>query len=226
MGKRKRRTEQKKTPPLMDAITYSPPKEQKSSGSVDSTTIKSLSSIMEIMDNPRKIPHGHHSHQNFSRTVMMRHPRHYYSHHYSRRNSAHNACTSTSRGKGILHDEKFSFKFASQINSVSGCYTESKRKQFWRPERIRSSSLAADAASPNAQKMVCGLCGSPLKRRPHSLGHTLSSSDLSVVAVLACGHVYHAECLEQRTCHEERQDPPCPLCKGLILQLDASGDLD
>ena len=39
-----------------------------------------------------------------------------------------------------------------------------------------------------------------------------SSTDLSVVAVLVCGHVYHAECLEQKTRHEDIRDPPCPLC--------------
>ncbi|XP_033140188.1 uncharacterized protein LOC117131777 [Brassica rapa] len=34
----------------------------------------------------------------------------------------------------------------------------------------------------------------------------------SVAAVLACGHVYHAECLETVTTEIEKYDPACPIC--------------
>lgn len=71
-----------------------------------------------------------------------------------------------------------------------------------------------DAVSPEAVKMVCGLCHKLLKRKPCVLESALSSSDVSVVAVLVCGHAYHADCLETRTLHEDRRDPPCPLCLG------------
>lgn len=33
-----------------------------------------------------------------------------------------------------------------------------------------------------------------------------------MVAVLFCGHVYHAECLEKLTPETDTYDPPCPVC--------------
>lgn len=39
-----------------------------------------------------------------------------------------------------------------------------------------------------------------------------SATDCAVVGVLVCGHVYHAECLEQATPESLRQDPSCPQC--------------
>uniref|UniRef100_A0A5B6ZDE1 RING-type domain-containing protein n=1 Tax=Davidia involucrata TaxID=16924 RepID=A0A5B6ZDE1_DAVIN len=198
---------------------------EKSSHSVDSGALKPLSSIMDIMDNSAELSNAQqtlaHQHHNLSHALLLRH-RHYYGRQYSRRNSANNADASTSHGKGTpLRDEKLSFKLASQCNSDSGRHTESWEKAYCKLERIRSSSLAMDAVSADVVKMVCAICQKLLGRKPYILGNTLSSSDLSVVAVLVCGHVYHADCLEQRTCHEDRQDPPCPLCVGLLSQVDA-----
>lgn len=215
MGKRKRICDQNKTPPPPETMPYSSIMDlskEKSSHSVDSGTLKSLSSIMDCAG---KLPNTHHSHQNLGRALLLRHPRHYYGRQYSRRNSVNNADASSSRGKGTLHNEKLS-KFASQCNSDSGRHIENKERAFCRPEKIRSSSLAVGAASPDALKMVCAICEKFLKRKPFILGNTISSGDLSVVAVLVCGHVYHADCLEQRTCHEDRRDPPCPSCAGLL----------
>lgn len=95
---------------------------------------------------------------------------------------------------------------------------EYREKTFSRPERIRSSSSAMDSVSPDAAKMVCRICERPLRRKFNFLGNSASCSELSVVAVLVCGHVYHADCLEERTSLEELRDPPCPMCAGLILQ--------
>ena len=79
-----------------------------------------------------------------------------------------------------------------------------------------------DGVSPNAvKKMVCGICQKPLKWRLPFLGSSLSSSnELSVVAVLVCGHVYHADCLEQRTSFDERHDPPCVVCTSTSAEVD------
>ena len=90
---------------------------------------------------------------------------------------------------------------------------------FSRPERIPSSSLGMEEMSSNNKaEMVCGICEKLLSQKINFLGNSISSSELSVVAVLVCGHVYHANCLEQRTRFEDVRDPPCPVCAGLLLQ--------
>jgi hypothetical protein len=46
-----------------------------------------------------------------------------------------------------------------------------------------------------------------LKERSSCNGH-----ELAVVAVLFCGHAYHANCLDSITAENEKYDPPCPVC--------------
>ncbi|XP_052183820.1 uncharacterized protein LOC127795891 [Diospyros lotus] len=226
MGKRKRRSsDQDKpppSPPPPDTIPYSSQTDslskEKSSHSVDSSTLKSLSSIMDSSGKP---PNTHHSHQNLSRAIFLRQPRHYFGRQYFRRNSASNADASSSRAKGSPEDEKLS-KFASRCEVDSARAIDNKDKASCRQGKIRNSSLATDAASLDAVKMVCGICEKLLKRKLYVLENSLSTGDYSVVAVLVCGHVYHADCLEERTCHEDRWDPPCPLCLGLHPRVDES----
>lgn len=206
----------------MDLLT------EKSSHLTEAGALKPLTSVMDMTDSSLKLSNPHHPlshhHYNLSRTLLLRRSRHHYGHQYSRRNSANHADASTSHGKITpLCDEKLSFKLANHSKSDFGQHTGSREKAFFRPERIRSSSSVVDAASLDMVRMVCGICQRPLRRKPYCLENVLSSSELSVVAVLVCGHVYHADCLEQRTCHEDRQDPPCPLCVGLLSKVDDSG---
>lgn len=103
-------------------------------------------------------------------------------------------------------------------------HPEIRDKMFSRPDRIRSSSLAADAVPSNAVKMGCGICQKPLKRKSFGHGNPLISSydhssyehssyeHSTIVAILVCGHAYHAECLDEKTSFEEIRDPPCPVC--------------
>ncbi|KAF5945873.1 hypothetical protein HYC85_016101 [Camellia sinensis] len=149
MGKRKRICDQNKTPPPPETMPYSSIMDlskEKSSHSVDSGTLKSLSSIMDCAG---KLPNTHHSHQNLGRTRGITTVVNTLG-----VNSINNADASSSRGKGTLHNEKLSFKFASQCNSDSGRHIENKERAFCRPEKIRPSSLAVGAASPDALKMV------------------------------------------------------------------------
>lgn len=53
--------------------------------------------------------------------------------------------------------------------------------------------------SPSLDLQTCGACLKVV-------------AELSVVAVLACGHVYHAECLETMTAEAAKYDPLCPIC--------------
>ncbi|XP_009398121.2 uncharacterized protein LOC103982812 [Musa acuminata AAA Group] len=72
------------------------------------------------------------------------------------------------------------------------------------PEQPRPVSL-------NQQK--CKICLKLLqKKSPWSSHKVVSSNELSVVAVLFCGHAYHAECLDNLTPETDRHDPPCPVC--------------
>ncbi|XP_024528074.1 uncharacterized protein LOC112345468 [Selaginella moellendorffii] len=78
-------------------------------------------------------------------------------------------------------------------------------------ERIK----AAGYASTSVEAFVCGLCSRWLSQRsPLSSHKMVGNLDPPSVGVLACGHVFHADCLEQATSESERQDPPCPQCLG------------
>ncbi|CDO97024.1 unnamed protein product [Coffea canephora] len=59
----------------------------------------------------------------------------------------------------------------------------------------------------------CGICAKLLTEKS-SWGSQkiIATNELAVVAVLICGHVYHAECLENMTSDINKYDPACPIC--------------
>lgn len=67
--------------------------------------------------------------------------------------------------------------------------------------------------TPSIDLSTCGVCLKLLmERSPWVAQKFVFSNELSVAAVLICGHVYHAECLENTTSESSKFDPPCPIC--------------
>jgi len=63
------------------------------------------------------------------------------------------------------------------------------------------------------QQHTCGACSRPLSEKSlWSSQKIFMTNELSVSAILACGHVYHGECLEQMTPEIDKFDPSCPIC--------------
>lgn len=76
-----------------------------------------------------------------------------------------------------------------------------------------SGSSSRFSYSPSMDLQSCGACSKLLtERSTWSSQKFIASSDTSVVAVLVCGHAYHAECLETMTPEADRYDPACPIC--------------
>ena len=65
----------------------------------------------------------------------------------------------------------------------------------------------------NHQQQSCGACSRPLSEKSlWSSQKMFMTNELSVSAILACGHVYHGECLEKMTPEIDKFDPSCPIC--------------
>uniref|UniRef100_A0A7C9DHL1 RING-type domain-containing protein n=1 Tax=Opuntia streptacantha TaxID=393608 RepID=A0A7C9DHL1_OPUST len=166
-------------------------------------------------------------HYNISRAMFSKRSRHNYKNHYSRRNSAnYQSHRPSSSGKGTpFRDERLCFKLGGGYNPEFGHrpdFREFREKAFWQPERIRRSSSVVEGVSLEGLKMVCVICQKPLTRKLHPFGSTVAPEELSIIAVLVCGHIYHADCLEQRTRIEDIRDPPCPTCQGLVTKTEVA----
>lgn len=213
---------------LRDFISHH---EQKFSQQVNNSGMKSFLTIAgDIMDGPVKVTQGQQSsivhRRNVDLLKSLRHLRHY-GRQYSRRRSGSNAEASASHGGNTpSYDEKWSLKMASKCSTDSGHHTDNRQKIVHKTGSP-SSSLATMVIPSDAGELFCVLCNKFLKKEPYIvLENSLPIGEKSVVAVLGCGHLYHADCLEQRTDPEDRQDPPCPICLGLVSHVDVSVEQD
>ncbi|KAE9586156.1 hypothetical protein Lal_00009959 [Lupinus albus] len=76
-----------------------------------------------------------------------------------------------------------------------------------------SGSSSRFSYSPSMDLQSCGACSKLLtERSTRNTQKFIANNDLSVVAVLVCGHAYHAECLETMTLEADKYDPVCPSC--------------
>lgn len=106
------------------------------------------------------------------------------------------------------------------MHAFSGLMASSRRERwsfdsesfgFNREKLTRSSSRFS--TSPSVDLQICGVCSKLLTEKSSWSGQKIiANNELSVVAVLTCGHVYHAECLENMTPEINKYDPACPVC--------------
>ncbi|CAI0388834.1 unnamed protein product [Linum tenue] len=177
----------------------------------DSAELKPPSLGMQAQENSTRLLNLHSSlsqqHYNLGRSISLKRSRHHYGHHYSRRNTGSHAgpsLPSHGRNHHLSHDERLPFKFGSQHEASL---------QFRHQGGEVNLTTEFTFSLLYSIKMVCGICQKLLRRKPYSLGDLPSSSgEYAVVAVLVCGHMYHAECLEENTSLENTSDPQCPQC--------------
>lgn len=88
---------------------------------------------------------------------------------------------------------------------------DSESLNFNRDKVSRCSGRVS--SSPSIDMQTCGVC-SKLLTEKSSWGtqKIIATNELAVVAILICGHVYHAECLENMTSEINKYDPACPVC--------------
>ncbi|KAG4114168.1 hypothetical protein ERO13_D12G029800v2 [Gossypium hirsutum] len=101
---------------------------------------------------------------------------------------------------------------AVMATSQSGRWSFDDDKWGFLNENISKSSGRLSASS-SIDLQVCGVCSKSLSEKSlWSSQKIIMSNELSVVAVLTCGHVYHAECLENTTPEIDKYNPSCPIC--------------
>ncbi|XP_010416897.1 PREDICTED: uncharacterized protein LOC109124645 isoform X1 [Camelina sativa] len=78
---------------------------------------------------------------------------------------------------------------------------------------LRRDKIDHQGNRKSSDQQNCGACLRSLSEKSLlSSQKIFATNELSVAAILACGHVYHSECLEQMTPEVDKFDPHCPIC--------------
>ncbi|KAI3982115.1 hypothetical protein MKX01_019021 [Papaver californicum] len=154
-------------------------------------------------------------HSMFLRHARHHHPINHYSHHQVL-GSGEDSLSLLNKNTAIsVFDERFFCNLANRCNTQPGCQpgiTDGIGKISHKAGRMKASSVAnAATTSHDIVKALCGICLNLLKNKPYQ-DEAESSNELSVVAILVCGHVYHGDCLEKKTSEVDKSDPSCPIC--------------
>ncbi|GER32911.1 RING/U-box superfamily protein [Striga asiatica] len=84
------------------------------------------------------------------------------------------------------------------------------RRSFMPKATVHPLSFFSRPDTADYRSSRCCLCGRLLSQRsPCGSRAIIRGGDAPVAAVLACRHVFHADCLDQTT-----HDPPCPVCRA------------
>lgn len=209
MGKRKRRCANRKLP-VSDVSPNSsqmdPLSEQKSCKEVESDAMAPAPFSEEISDDSVKALQRL---QVDVKPMLLKNSRNC-DHKYPLRSLSGSADASTSQGKG---NEKIILKLSRKSRSNdSRPQTDIRAQESPEQGTDMSSLLPTNVSSPGLRRISCGLCKFPLRTSFSNIDPSICPSEPSVVAVLVCGHLYHARCLEDKTSEEESFDPPCPVC--------------
>lgn len=93
--------------------------------------------------------------------------------------------------------------------------TTSNRDRRWSfdSDSLSFSRDRISRSSPSIDMQMCGVCSKLLTEKSAWRGQKgIVANGYPIVAVLICGHVYHAECLESMTPEIYKIDPACPVC--------------
>ncbi|KAI3509603.1 hypothetical protein L1887_24998 [Cichorium endivia] len=148
---------------------------------------------------------------------------------FTHRGWAHRPTRGSHGGSSDGSSEPTYSELMSFYNNSKRWSFDSESLSFSRDRVSRSSGRVS--SSPSIDVQPCGVCSKLLTERSHWGAHKMAANGLPVVAVLMCGHVYHAECLENMTPEVNKYDPACPVCtfgekKVLKLSEKARGEMD
>ncbi|XP_020269923.1 suppressor protein SRP40-like, partial [Asparagus officinalis] len=100
----------------------------------------------------------------------------------------------------------------------------SSNRERWSLDSDTSSSANTNisrSSFTSSDLNTCRVCSKLLEEKsPWSGQRIVSTNELPVGAVLICGHVYHADCLESITSETDRYDPPCPMCTKISFKAE------
>ncbi|KAK9667346.1 hypothetical protein RND81_14G250000 [Saponaria officinalis] len=129
----------------------------------------------------------------------------------SRMSTASNESTRGSFGRSSDGSSAHAFSDVRSVSQRGRCSFDSGSSSSARDKSSRNNGR--DSGSTSVNFPSCGICSKQLSEKSAWGSEKIAGgNELEVIAVLICGHVYHAECLETITPEANKYDPACPVC--------------